>query len=229
MYGNGGMSSWTKEFVYNMKTHEASDGSDDTAVEFCFDKDYWAMHDCFSTTYPNATAEQAWRAGFREGVKMCLNRGTKPTIEEFEANVVKRNYDHLCIWMSIGDDVENGAYARAGAMLGTYLTMIGDHNRFRDFDYRNVQDFDVLESLWAEFDAYISEISTEMSMDSNHRNGIDIFMQKIGKTLKNRLSLNIHSFDAEASKFFKHHYKAQFHNKGIMVSEMDVIRGIEGW
>jgi hypothetical protein len=59
MYGNGGLSCWTKQFIYNMKTHENSDGSDDTAVEFCFDPNYWAMHDCYSTTYPNATPFQA--------------------------------------------------------------------------------------------------------------------------------------------------------------------------
>ena len=44
MYGNGGLSCWTKAFVNNMQTHEASDGSDDTAVEFCFHDDYYAMH-----------------------------------------------------------------------------------------------------------------------------------------------------------------------------------------
>jgi len=36
-YGNGGMSSWTKTYVANMKTHETSDGSDTTAVDFCMD------------------------------------------------------------------------------------------------------------------------------------------------------------------------------------------------
>jgi hypothetical protein len=36
MYGNGGLSCWTKEFVYNMKTHEASDGTAENDVEFCF-------------------------------------------------------------------------------------------------------------------------------------------------------------------------------------------------
>ena len=58
MYGNGGLSSWTKEFVDNMQTHEASDGTTETQVEFCFDPLYWAMHDCYSTTYPNASAFQ---------------------------------------------------------------------------------------------------------------------------------------------------------------------------
>ena len=36
-YGNGGMSSWTKTYVANMKTHEHSDGSDTTSVDFCMD------------------------------------------------------------------------------------------------------------------------------------------------------------------------------------------------
>ena len=50
MYGNGGISSWTKSFVRDMRTHESSDGQDETSVEFCFDPMYWAMYDCYSTT-----------------------------------------------------------------------------------------------------------------------------------------------------------------------------------
>jgi len=69
-YGNGGMSSWTKTYVREMKTHEnQKDGDVARIADFCMDgKDnlYWAMHDCYSTTYPNYTPFQAWRAGFRE-------------------------------------------------------------------------------------------------------------------------------------------------------------------
>jgi hypothetical protein len=49
VYGNGGISSWTREFVRNMRTHENTDGRDETQVEFCFDPLYWPMHDCYST------------------------------------------------------------------------------------------------------------------------------------------------------------------------------------
>lgn len=227
MYGNGGMSCWTKEFIYNMKTHEASDGSDDTAVEFCFHSDYWAMHDCYSTTYPNQSAEQAWRAGFREGVKMCLNKGSKPSLEEFEQAVASRNYDNLCVWMSVGDDVKYGESARAGAMLGTYLTMIGDWNRFKDFNYRTVQDFDELDKLWNLYRNYTLEISTELA--GEECDGQRIAMKKLEHILRNRLQLDITSLTPYASTFFKNHYNSNFHNKGIMVTEMDVIRGIEGW
>jgi hypothetical protein len=33
----------------------------------------------------------------------------------------------------------------------------------------------------------------------------------------------------EQSKFFKHHYKSNWQNRGIMVREIDVIRQQEGW
>jgi hypothetical protein len=196
MYGNGGISCWTKEFVFNMKTHEASDGSDDTAVEFCFDPNYRAMHDCYSTTYPNSTPFQAWRAGFREGVKMCLNRGTKPSLKEFEQFVHKRNYDHLCIWQSVGRDVENGQWAIYGARLGTYLTML------RQWDYKKVQDFDCLYDLWQTF-----------------RKDDEDACRSLGETLRTRLSLPIVELDEKQSRFFKYHYKSYFRNLGPTVYE----------
>lgn len=31
------------------------------------------------------------------------------------------------------------------------------------------------------------------------------------------------------SKFFKHHYRSGWHNQGVMVREIDVIRRQEGW
>ena len=33
VYGNGGISSWTKEYVMNMKTHENSNGNNKTTVD----------------------------------------------------------------------------------------------------------------------------------------------------------------------------------------------------
>lgn len=206
MYGNGGLSCWTKEFVYNMRTHENTDGRDETVVEFCFDPKYIAMHDCYSTTYPNGTPFQAWRAGFREGVKMCLDRGRKPTLQEFEKRVHERNYDHLCIWQSVGTDVENGWWAIYGARLGTYMTML------RDWDYRQVQDFDHLSKLWESF-----------SKDD------ETACVNIGDTLRTRLALPIVDMTAEQSKFFKHHYSKVQKNLGTTVSEMQVIRQQEGW
>ena len=40
MYGNGSIKMWTRNFVKNMKTHENTDGSDDTSIEFCYFDNY---------------------------------------------------------------------------------------------------------------------------------------------------------------------------------------------
>jgi len=209
MYGNGGISCWTKEFIYNMKTHENSEGSDDTDVEFCFDPYYWAMHDCYSTTYPNGSEFHAWRAGFREGVKMCLNKGSKPTIGEFKDAVHKRNMDNLTIWHNIGADVEYGLYAILGARMGTHMTMLTDWN------YKEVQWFPNLEEIYKK--------------NVNH-NELGLQLATLGNELNEQLDLPmIDLCDKGYSTFFKCHYKSDFYNRGIMVREIDVIREQEGW
>jgi hypothetical protein len=132
-----------------MKTHEAQDEGDITRIaDFCLDSRdnlYWAMHDCYSTTYPNYTPFQAWRAGFREGVKMCLNRGAVPTVDEFKESVAKRNMNNLTVWHNVGSDVNNGHHAMLGAQYGTYLTMLTDWNHL------GVQWFDNYPELYEDF------------------------------------------------------------------------------
>lgn len=209
-YGNGGMSSWTKTYVANMKTHECSDGSDTTAVDFCMDSSdnlYWAMHDCYSTTYPNYTPFQAWRAGFREGVKMVLDRGAKPSIDDFRERVANRNLNNLTIWHNVGADVDNGMWAIYGARLGTHMTLL------TDWDYKEVMWFDNFPVLWEE-----------------HKN-VDpsIYSEVLGDQLKAKLGLPMCTLSPEQSKFFKRHYNADKYNMGPLVKEMDVIRKIEGW
>ena len=207
MYGNGGLSSWTKTFVNAMRTHEITDGTAETQVEFCFDPQYWAMNDCYSTTYPNGSAFHAWRAGFREGVKMCLNKGTRPTVTEFRQRVHQRNLDHLTIWHNIGRDAEHGIWSIAGARMGTYMTML------TEWDHRLVQDFDALAEIYKTVDGHNPEI----------------ILGRVAEDLYKQLDLPMTVIDAQASRFFKHHYRSNWHNRGVMTREIDVIRSQEGW
>ena len=210
-YGNGGMSSWTKEYVANMKTHEhQTEGDISRVADFCLDnKDnlYWAMYDCYSITYPNMTQFQAWRAGFREGVKMCLDRGARPTIEHFKETVAMRNMNNLTIWHNVGSDAENGMWAIYGARLGTYMTML------TDWEHTNVQWFDNYPVLWEDHKNKDPERQATL----------------LGAALHDKLGLPMCTLGKEQSKFFKRHYNADKHNLGPLVTEMDVIRRIEGW
>ena len=210
-YGNGGMSSWTKTYVREMKTHEhQTEGDLARVADFCLDSQdnlYWAMYDCYSTTFPNHTPFQAWRAGFREGVKMVLDRGAKPSIDDFKERVASRNLNNLTIWHNIGADVENGLWAIYGARLGTYMTML------TEWEHTNVQWFDNYTVLWEEHEHRDPECEANL----------------IGEAISDKLGLPMCIHSNEQSKFFKRHYTTNFKNKGLLVTEMDVIRNIEGW
>lgn len=199
-YGNGGLSSWTRSFIDQMRTHENSDGRDESLVEFCFEPGYVAMHDCWSTTYPNGDAQQAWRAGFREGVKMCLDRGSRVSVSDFKERVYRRNLDNLMVWHNVGRDVDYGAWCIAGARQGTYMTML------TNWDYRQVQDFQALDELWLTV--------------KDHQ--ADIVSDRVAVDLNNQLDLPMLTMGADESQFFKHHYHSTWRNRGVMVREIDV-------
>lgn len=196
-YGNGGISCWTREFINEMKTHENTDGTAARNIEFCFDPLYWPMHDCYSTTYPNQSARQAWRAGFREGVKMCTRSGVPPASrEQFTKWVWSNNLQNLSIWHSVGRDVTNGFWAILGARLGTHYLMM------REWDYTEVRDFDALDRLW-----------------SLHQNDDEHICRKIAAELNANLGTNIVELDAPASKFFKDYISRDWKNTGTMNRE----------
>jgi hypothetical protein len=142
---------------------------------------------------------------------MCLDRGAKPTLQEFEAKVHSRNYDHLCIWQSVGADVDNGLYAILGARHGTHMTML------TDWDFKQVQWFDALHELWTDF---IMKLSPDE---------VSATLERYRVSLTKRLGLPIVDMTAEQSKFFKHHYSTGHKNLSLMATEISVIRQIEGW
>jgi len=191
MYGNGGLKCWPKEYVLRMKTHEAAEENNIHAkVDFCWDAQYLQMKDCFSITHNNATAWQAWRAGFREGVKLALDRGERISVEDFYTKNHYKNLHMLYVWLMVGADVENGQWAILGAREGLNLTML------TDWDYIQVRDFDVLNDMWGGRD--------QMPEDVLHN---EIFT--LGAELTNNLDLpiSVQPLNEEQSAFFKTVYQ----------------------
>lgn len=190
-YGNGGLKCWPKEYVLDMRTHENADPDNPHAqVDFCWNTEYIQMNGTFSDIYNNATPQQAWRAGFREGVKMALDRGLKPTLEQFKNNHWK-NLHRLYIWLMVGADVENGMWAIYGAREGLWRTMC------TDWDFVNVRDFDYLN------DFYNTEIAPITEEELPER------IEDMGALLINELNIPISEIplDAGGSKFFKTVYQ----------------------
>lgn len=191
MYGNGGLKCWPKQYVLDMKTHENADPNNPNAqVDFCWDLKYIQQNSWYSDVYNNETPHQAWRAGFREGVKMALDQGVKPTKEAFLEGHWK-NLHRLWVWLMIGSDIENGKWAIYGAREGLYKTMC------TDWDFVNVRDFEYLNSMW-------EEVEPKVSMD-----GLQESIEEYGSKLINELEVPIARvpLDAEQSKFFKTVYQ----------------------
>ena len=192
MYGNGGLKCWPKEYVLNMRTHENADPNNPHAqVDFCWDLEYIQMNSCYSEIYNNATPQQAWRAGFREGVKMALDRGVKPTVEAFKKNHWK-NLHRLYIWLMVGADVENGMWGIYGAREGLYKTML------TDWDYVNVRDFDWLNDYW---DNTVTKTADEENLVCKCEDLADALIPILD------LPIAAHPLEAEQSKFFKTVYQ----------------------
>ncbi len=191
MYGNGGLKCWPKEYVLNMRTHENADPNNAKAqVDFCWDLEYIQQNSCYSEVFNNETPQQAWRAGFREGVKMALDQGSRPTKEEF-LNGHWKNLHRLWIWLMVGADVKNGEYAVHGARQGLWKTMC------TDWDYVNVRDFEYLNDIW------LQEIMV-MPPDV-----LKIETQELGRILINDLDIpiDVDALTAGQSKFFKTVYQ----------------------
>ena len=185
MYGNGGIKCWPKQKVLSMRTHENADPSNIHAqVDFCWDIEYIQMNSCYSTIMNNATPHQAWRAGFREGVKMALDQGLRVSVEDFHKNHWK-NLHRLYIWLMVGADAENGDWAVYGAREGLYKTMC------TDWDFINVRDFKWLNEYWN---------SKDLNEDEMEDNTISL-----GYSLIEELDLPIAAepLNGNQSRFFK--------------------------
>jgi len=135
-YGNGSVKCWPKKLLKAMTTHEISENQD-TLVDFDF-KYYKQYNYIASDLHVNGSPLQAWRSGFREGVKLLLDNGR---LERDIHDIDWRNFDRLYNWMHIGSDIENGIYAIHGARFGCWKAVT-------NFDLKNLNDFDYLNNLF---------------------------------------------------------------------------------
>lgn len=139
VYGNGGLKCWPKEYALQMNTHESAD--DGEGMEFCWKLNYIQLNDTFSEVHQTASPFQAFRAGFREGVKMSLDQGKRVRADEFIQKIWWQNYNRLQTWCNIGSDVENGLWAIYGARLGCKMTVLTDWDTNQISDYEWFKDF----------------------------------------------------------------------------------------
>jgi len=83
----------------------------------------------------------------------------------------------------------------------------------KDWNYKDVQDFAKLDAIWEDVKHLAPGELVSIKADD----------------LARQLSLPMNILTPVQSKFFKHHYRSNWHNKDIMTREIDVIRSQEGW
>lgn len=130
-YGNGGLKLWHKPFAENMAFHEYGSG-----IDFCWDPDYRSIQEVFSNVVINSSPIQAFRAGYREGVKLSRFDGRRIAPGQL-TRLPKQTLARLMAWTSRGLDVENGVWAILGArrgLLDNAVNSVSNH-QLGDYEY----------------------------------------------------------------------------------------------
>jgi hypothetical protein len=196
VYGNGGLVGWPKHTCMKMQTHENAD-SEENQMDFCWGVPHENLHNCYSTTVINATPQQAFIAGYREGVKMSTEKGRPITAKNYNKSIVRNNLNILSTWCTIGADVENGKFAMLGARMGCFYTVLQPDNEFF-----KIRDLDEMEN-------YFNEVNAE---------NIDEELKLFGNSLRQQLDIPIAEYDEEDSNFYRF-IMPQHRNKGVQDRE----------
>ncbi len=178
VYGNGGLVGWSKETCLKMKTHENAI-DEQSSKDFCWTVPHCNLHNCYSTTVINTSPDQAFLAGYREGVKLSMNQGLRVNPTIFQKEIAHSNLIKLNTWMTIGADVEHGRYAMLGARVGCYDQAVINEPCQLDLDVLK-ESFEVL-----------------------HKGHLETELSEYKGSLEQKLNLNVPDFDASSSRFFK--------------------------
>ena len=196
VYGNGGLVGWDRQTCLTMKTHENAE-TEENKIDFCWGVPHENLHNCYSTTVINSTAQQAFIAGFREGVKMSTDKGKPIPAKDFR-RVWPSNLRTLVTWCTIRADVDNGKFAMLGARMGAFYTVVDPNNN----------DFDVSD-LRGMADYFENKVNTE---------NIDSELEMFGNSLRQQLDIPIGDYNETDSRFYRF-VMPQHINRGVQDRE----------
>jgi hypothetical protein len=186
IYGNGGIKLWSRNFALTMNCHELADDPA-KAVDFCWLPDYEHRPGCWSEVWPNGSPEQAYRAGFREGVKLALDRGHRVPARDMAKRLHQNNLRNLRVWCCVGADRDHGAYAMLGAREGWLAAC--DAN----WDHTVIRDYGWFVTHWNERFGYPLPDAEQM----------DFMLTSAGKDIERRTGIAVPALDKTQSEFFR--------------------------
>ena len=202
-YGNGGLKLWPKHVALNINTHENAESEDDQ-TDYCFIADYYLVDDFVTETVINVTPVQAFRAGFREGVKMSLSWGkqVKLTDQNFDQALARQNRLRLKAWCELGNDSINGCWAILGARLGLMK------NAIENFDYSAINSYEWIDKYFIGEVLPRLELSLEPIESLNwKRSGLTKFLKEIGEVINRNLPIDLQEVSPKESLEIKRDFR----------------------
>lgn len=192
-YGNGGIKIWPRRLLLTVDTHEKGAGND-----FCWTFRYWQVRDIVSDVHFAQSPYHAFRAGYREAVK--LSQVKNKTLADWpttRSRVFPPNLSRLLIWCTVGNDIYNGEWAIYGARCGLA------HLWLDKLDADLIRDYDWFTARWQQLS---DGKPKEMSI-------------LLGKKLERLLQIDLPNLNAGASRWFKAVYLNPI-RQGLMLSSM---------
>ena len=189
-YGNGGVKVWNKDVLLASNTHEQANGTD-----FCWDITYYGVDFLASTTVNNCTPYQAWRAGYREGVKLSYAGGYP--LDDFateQHKIPEETFKLLKIWTTVGRESDNGIWGILGARQGLY--------EIASKTCKNtvINNYNTMANKWTKVEHYNAELAA----------------QEYGLMLASEFNFQMPELSAAQSEWFKSVYQAPMRN-GIQI------------
>jgi len=146
LYGNGSIKCWSKRAFGGLRTHEQAPAGGGL-VDFYHALPYrWLPEtgsiNCFATD-----PFHAFRGGYREAVKLSIRPGSGPGAERRPLILSDRARHRISTWISVGTDVDHGAWAIYGARRGLI-----DYWLDQSLQLDSLNDFDYFVGLWRDIE-----------------------------------------------------------------------------
>jgi hypothetical protein len=192
-YGNGGVKLWPRKLLSTIDTHEKGAGND-----FCWTFRYWQMPDVVSDVQFAQSPYHAFRAGYREAVK--LSQVKDKTLADWPTTrkkIFPPNLSRLLVWATVGGDVPNGDWAVYGARCG--LAHLWLDNLSGDL----IRDYDWFADRWQQLSDGKPKVMSIL----------------LGKKLERLLQIDLPNLSISASRWFKSVYLNP-PRQGLMLNSM---------
>lgn len=175
-YGNGSLKLWPVDIVRN---------AGPMGLDYCCTlprKKGHLINKCYSFTDVNGAPDQAWMAGFREGVKLSVMNGkAEPDLKLAPEDNLRR----LRVWCCVGADKQYGHWAMLGARQGMLYSLSVD-----GAGRQLVNDFDWL----------LKHFQTQ-KLDSNAH--VCALLDETAEELQERFAFEVTTFNPKKSRIFK--------------------------